>query len=448
MIAAVVVFYVLLIAVIAYAYRGAKDSDDFLSGGRSAGYIQVGAALFTLIGGGEFVTMAALGMLYGLSGSALFIGYAAGFVLLGFLSSRIRRQAAEKRLLSLPDYIYETFGMAPGAIVSIFSFAAFFALLMLQFSAASTVLSALTPISYPVWALIISASILAYLAIGGLRAVFVTDVLQAVAMLILLPVVLYAIFLGPAKNSSPWLGTEPISIVPLFGLFVTGFFVAASSADVWQRAYAAKSDKTCKIGFFLGAALFVVYGVALTLFGIAAARLGVTDSNAAFVQVITTQYSGNALLIGAAALLVTAAISSTADTELFLLTTMLHHELRRHKIVAEDSFWLSKLAGVRTMLLIFGISATVFALYFKDLVDTYTWLLSALIVLSPAIMFSLFAKTSGFGMTVSLMGNALLFGLLVYGGIINLDNVWWIAAPGAALYAMTLFARSTSNKNT
>jgi SSS family solute:Na+ symporter len=433
----VLLLYSAIIGIIAVRYRGTRSLSDYLTASQSAGYIQVGSALFTLIGGGEFVTMATLGMLYGLAGVALFVGYAFGFFFIGFYVRRLRDDNVTGEFVSLPDFIYHNHGAFSGLIVFVFSFLAFFALLMLQFSAASTVLAATTPIKYEIWVAIISLSILTYLLIGGLRAVLTTDVLQGACMLLLLPIVIYGAFRGLPTAPKPWFGTETSSVA-IIGFLLTGFFVAAASADVWQRAYAAKSDREARIGFYLGGVLFIVYGFGLVLLGIAASQLGVKDPNTAFVEVVTTHLATQPILIVLTMLLVVSAISSTADTELFLLTGMLQRELRRFRVFKPDHFLVTTVNGARVILIVICILSVVAALLFRDLVETYTWLLSALIVISPIVLFSLFVRTSKIGMAFSLIANSILFSILFYIGVITIDNVYLIAIPGFALYALSL----------
>lgn len=440
---AVCLGYLVIVATVAVLFRNHETVDDFLIANRSAGALQVSQGLFTLIGGGEFVTMATLGFVYGLNAVALFLGYGLAFFFLAMNATRLRHSSAEKKFVSLPDYVYHHFGPGPSFFAFAFSVAAFFALLMLQFSAAASVLTPITGVPYTAWLVLLTVAITSYLVIGGLRAVLTTDVLQGAAMLGLLPVLLWMLFatLG-SEPSIAWFGTEPLSPAIFTSLTVTGFLVGSSSADVWQRAYAAQSDRAARRGFIWGGFLFLVYGLALAMLGIAAQHLGVTNADTAFVDLAVQHTSPVALIV--VVLLLVAAISSTADTEIFLLASLFQRELPRVRLLDASHPLLSTLGGVRTLVVIVAVTAAVASIFFRDLVGIYSWLLSALLVISPIIVFSLFAKASSTGMFLSMLANAVLFAILIGLGYLTLDNAYLIAVPGLIFYLTAYLVRRRS----
>ena len=77
--------------------------------GREATPMLVAAALFTLVGGGELITLTALAYAYGFGGLSLFLGYAGGFCFLAVFTTRIRG-ATDMMHLSLPDFVHYHFG--------------------------------------------------------------------------------------------------------------------------------------------------------------------------------------------------------------------------------------------------------------------------------------------------------------------------------------------------
>lgn len=406
--------------------------------GRKAGTIQVAAGLFTLIGGGELVTMGTLGYVYGLPGIALFVGYAAAFIFLGFIVKRIRTDASlGAKYLSLPDYVHDKFGTHSGLFVFVFSFLAFFALLMLQFATAGAVITPLTGLDYNYAVLLIAGVVLLYLLIGGFQTVLITDVIQGAAMVVLLPLMAFVTLSSQTTGNSSLSGVENLSLTLWISFVATGFFVAAASADIWQRIYAAKSDKAAQNGLYLGGLSFLLFGFVLVGIGIAARHIGVTNPDTAFVNAITTNLPEWAALL--AILMVLSAVMSTSDTELFLLTGMLQHELARFKKIAPTiSAFFIKVSGARVLLILLSVLAVIMALFFTELVGIYTWLLSAIVVISPIVLFSLFRQTSSTGMLFSLVLNTLIFiGLVAYGWL-TLENIYLISIPGIAIYAACL----------
>ena len=207
--------------------------------------------MFTLIGGGEFVTLASLGYLFGWSAIALFVGYSLGFVFLGVLAHRIRENSASRDYLSLPDYAFDKFGPFVGLLVLTISFAAFFALLMLQFSAIGSIVPDLTGISRGTAIIVSGLVVIGYLFVAGFRAVVRTDVLQACSMIILVPMILYFLVTETGVHIDFAAGSEGTLPLDLWAsLVATGALIAAASADVWQRAFAARTNLSATVGFF------------------------------------------------------------------------------------------------------------------------------------------------------------------------------------------------------
>ena len=84
MIVTILICYSAILAVLSYRRRGWANYDDYLMAKHSLGAFPVAASLFTLIGGGELVTLTALSFLFGYAGLALFIGFALSFGFIGF----------------------------------------------------------------------------------------------------------------------------------------------------------------------------------------------------------------------------------------------------------------------------------------------------------------------------------------------------------------------------
>ena len=431
--------YTLLLIAIAIRSRKHSSADEFLMSNRSANSVQVAAGLFTLIGGGELVALASLGFLFGWSGIALFVGYAAGFVFLGVMAPKIRAESHEHHFVSLPDYVHFHFGLGPGLLTYVFSFLAFFALLMLQFSAAGAVVSPFLGVPESFVVVGVGIAVLVYLLVGGFRAVLITDVVQGVAMFVILPTLVYLV-----ANSDPmkieYSGAEGSLPAALWSSLVfSGFFVAAASADVWQRAYAAKTHRTAKLGFFIGGVSFLVFGFVIVAIGMIARSLGVAGPDLAFVEVLVNHLPDSVSAL--VALLVLCAMMSTADTETFLLTGLTQHELRRLVPNSSISYWVDSVTGVRVLMATIALASMGFAYFFNNLVGIYTWLLSALVVVSPIVLFSLFRKASDVGMFVAMLANSILFVALLIADVITLDNLYLIALPGAVFYIFALILK-------
>jgi solute:Na+ symporter, SSS family len=427
-------------------FRRHRTGDEYLMANREASAFLVGAALFTLVGGGELVAMPALAYSYGFSAIALFLGYALGFTFLGFISPRIRVQLAEHLHLSLPDYVHVHFGRFAGTLTFLISFAAFFALLLIQFTAGGQILNALSSISYTTSVLLTAGIATTYLFIGGFRTVLATDVVQGFARLLLVPLIAFVAAKG-LGHATIVRSVDSLPIATWLSLTVTGFFTAASSADVWQRIYAAKSNQSAKYGLFGGGFMLLVFGGFLVSLGIVARQsASITSPDSAFTQTLSQLLPFWAVLL--AVVFVLSTIMSTADTELFLLSGMLHREMIRIRgantplaIAAKESVWETRLL----MVLIAGVAMSL-SFIFRELVSIYTWLLSTILVMAPMIIASLFLPKQRLSAVLSLTCNLIIFVILAILGRLTPDNAYYIVLPGAFIYVVTYFVARNRGK--
>lgn len=435
-----IILYGIVVLAISLWYRHHSTGDEYLMGDRRASSFLVGAALFTLVGGGELVTLTSLAYTFGYAALALFLGYAIGFCFLGLLAGKIRLDLPERLHLSLPDYIHVNFGPTAGHTVFLISFGAFFSMLLIQFTAGGQVLSALTALSYEQSVLLTAGIATVYLFIGGFKTVLATDVVQGAARLLLMPLIVIV----AARGLSASMVHKPIEALPIkiwISLVVTGCFSSASSADVWQRIYAARSEKAARNGLFGGAALLMLFGYALVALGLVARTAStVTSADSAFTQALSTMLPHWAVI--AAVVLVLSTIMSTADTEMFLLSGMAVRELIRLKgennplrITAKES-----VIETRWFMIVITTTAVGLSLVFRELVPIYTWLLSAILVMAPTILASLLFRGYPIAATVSLTLNTALFAVLAVSGLLSPETAYYIVLPGLLVYAVTYFA--------
>ncbi|MDR5790298.1 hypothetical protein P9281_27510 [Caballeronia sp. LP003] len=439
--------YGVVVLLIALSTRRHTDADEFLMGSRRASAVLIGGALFTLVGGGELIALTALAYTNGYSALALFLGYALGFIYLASISKRIRAVPQSQRFLSLPDYMHNRFGTVAGHLVFVVSFAAFFAMLLIQFTAGGQLLSPLLHISYTGCVLIAAGIAATYLFIGGFKTVLATDVLQGIARILLLPVIIFAVARGTNHAVDTTIRTsEPLPISVWFSLTITGFFASAASSDVWQRIYAARSDRSASRGFLFGAVCIMLFGWFLVKLGILARTAGITqDADSAFVSSLSVGLPVWAQYF--AVVLVLSTILGTADTEIFLLSGMLGREVSRvsgartiDAVYREQSIKRS-----RAFVVLISVCAVGLSLIFTELIAIYTWLLSSILVIAPMIIASLYFDAKRSLVIASISLNLAVFMALIGLGILQPENAYWIVVPGFALYAASYFLGGAKN---
>jgi Na+/proline symporter len=435
----VVLAYGLVVIGISYAMRHHRSPDDYLMGSRQASAPYVGAALFTLVGGGELIALTALAFVYGWGGLALFIGYALAFLFLAMLAPRIRKRSDVATFLSLPDYVHATFGKTAGHLVFAVSFCAFMALLLIQFTAGGQILRPLLGFDYATCVFITGGIAATYLVIGGFRTVLATDMIQGASRLILMPLILWTVAVGAHSNPHSF-SVQALPPILWISLSVTGFFTAASSADVWQRIYAARSEVAAAAGLVVGAAAIMTFGALLVGLGILAQGTGLTKvADDAFVAAMASGLPTWATYL--AIVLVLSTIMGTADTEIFLLAGMLGRERVRIQGITDAGEVLRRQSIRVSRMLVLAIVtvAASLSLVFREVITIYIWLLSAILVISPIIVGSLFGRIQqNFGVA-SIVVNGILFIVLAFTGILTPENAYMIVVPGAVLYLFSIW---------
>lgn len=425
---AIAVYGVLVIA-LAFWARSSHSVESYLLAGRSVSTLGVGAATFSLVGGGELVALTALAFQFGASAICLFIGYAAGFFVLGLLSSRIRGAADSRIFISLPDFMYYRGGAIAGHITFLCSLGAFFALLMLQFSAGGLLLGQLGGVNTQYATITIGLLVTTYLAIGGFKTVISTDIVQGAARVLLVPILLYAVFENAPNAQASGTGPQSMPLWAAVGLVATGFFTALASADVWQRVYAAKDSPSARKGLWIGALLMLGLGYVLVELGLAAFAAAPTiAADDAFVASIRGGLPEWAVI--AAIVLVLISVISTADTEIFLVASLLQAQILRVRGQQNEDREEQSVTRARVLVVGIGIASTCSALVLTDLVSIYLWLIATLLVLSPVVVCSLILSQNSKADTTAIVLGFALFTILALSGHLTLENAFLIVVPG------------------
>lgn len=318
-----------------YASRRKTDS-DFMIAGRKIGIIGfVTSVVASYIGGAALVAYTAYVYRFGISAIAVFAGTAIGFIVFIPYAQKLRRYSGEKQFFTLSDWfnfrISKSVGLA-SAIILLFVYSG---MLLNQFIAGSSILANISGWSYETGLLISSVIIATYLLAGGFRSVIRTDIFNY--MVILVMVILLVVVMAGDRSTFAMelvdLSRMDVGMTIAFMLF--GILIIFQSAEYWQRVYGARSDRVVRNGF-IGSAIFtVITGIAITMVGLAAhVHVQGIEAKDAFAEGLTLLMPDK--LLGAALILIFAAIMSSADTQIFVLASS----------VAVD--WFDKLSGKKS----------------------------------------------------------------------------------------------------
>ena len=210
-----------------------------------------------------------------------------------------------------------------------------------QVTATATIINMLgneIGISYEAGAIIACLVFIIYTATSGLFGVIYTDVFQFVMLILFVYILIPASSLAKLggmgnflQNLAPELST-PYLDGSIVGDIITYFVFTLAGAEMWQRAFAAKSQKAAKEGLFLGT---LVYGLTIPLvwfMGVVAHQLvpaekiiayGSTDAvvPALAIEILPVGLTGLAL----AGIL--SVIMSTADSYLIVSVQTCVHDI-------------------------------------------------------------------------------------------------------------------------
>ncbi len=384
-----IIMYLLVCLLIGFLSFRKKSDENFLIADRKVKTIPLVATLCAgFVGGGVLVTFTALAFEYGISSIWMFVGASLGlFIFPSLIGKKIKPLSDEKEFHTLSDYLYHKFGKRTGLISAIITFIMFFALLLVQFIAGGKLLSAISGWPYVSSVLIMGTVIFLYLMLGGFSSVVKTDLFQFFVMITLLFVLIISfnktVMINPTQYNLLSVGIGQIigfSIIGLFGLLI--------SADIWQRAYASASKKTLKKGFYLAGIVLLLFGLAISMIGIA------TKNNFPNIDSQETLYFGltNLLpswIVGLALIFIFASLMSSADTFAFVASMNISKDfIANFKPISKQR--LVKITRISIFSLIL-ISIFV-AIFIQNIIDVVFSMIAIGLAFAPALVGSFIWK--------------------------------------------------------
>lgn len=167
--------------------RKKSFQEEFFVGGRNLGPIVLTFTLLaSIVSAGTFIATPGLAYEIGFSWSITgFTQIAFGATLLGVLGKKFAIVSRRIDAVTITDFLRERFHspsiVVGGSIATIFFLGAY---MIAQFAGGARILEAITGLNYQVGVLIFGVSVVLYTAVGGFRAVSVTDAIQGIVMII------------------------------------------------------------------------------------------------------------------------------------------------------------------------------------------------------------------------------------------------------------------------
>ena len=428
-------YAVVCIAIGIWSALKQKD-DDFLIAGRkltTLGFIASVVAGY--IGGNSLVAYTAFVYQYGISAISLFVGTAIGFLLFIYYALRIRRVGKEKKFLTLSDWFYEKFDKRSGFLSSLMILLVYFGFLMNQFIAGSAILSSISGWSYESALLLSGAVIIVYLMLGGYNSVIRTDIFQYFVLLVLLIMVGFVMFGEKRSHIVDLFDSSQFQPTKIAAFMIYGISYVFFSAEYWQKTYAAKNDKVIRNGLRGSAVLIIISGLALSLIGLYAwayiPGLEPKDAAASGLAALLPES-----LIGLGLMLIFAAIMSSADTMVFVLSTSVAKDyVARFKTQKTDDRQLKNLT--RTFIIIFSILSITGAFFFRDIISLILTVTGIGFSLIPSVIASFHWKIHNLSAFASLISGFVYILILIFTG--NLISEAAVASAIVSAFVLILF---------
>ena len=433
---AIACYFVILVWIgvrVVRAERGAGESESFLDADRNMNLVQTTASTAaTDLGGGFSIAMGGLGFTLGVSGSWLIAISGLSVVMVSFLMvPKVKRWADRMNGLTTGDLFEARFDRRTGTTAAVVIGIAWFTFVGGQIIAGAKLLQVTMEINLTIAVVVSGAIILAYTAMGGLKAVIYTDVFQMFVLLIgivfiAVPIGLYHVggwsgiveHFSANPDTASMVQWDALSWKQILGWFFAIFPVWFISIAAMQRIIAARDEKTARRAFFLtGVPIeWPLFAIGSTLIGVIARMLipDLADAEMATPMVILHLLPAGIAGIVIAAYI--AAVMSTADSVLMGPVAIVTNDIYR-KHLRPDASEKSLVRVARISTLVLGVLGIGMAYLVPNVLDLmlYAYTFGAAGLFFPMLGLLFWPRTTASGAFASMLGgggSAVLWAML------------------------------------
>ncbi|ELY38890.1 sodium:solute symporter family protein [Natronorubrum tibetense] len=331
---AIVLCYFILVLAIGLYFRNRRSADEYWSANGSIGTFVNSMAIFAAFAsGGTF--LGAIGIVYDL-GVPLWwsaaVGSVAGFLIAAIFVAKPLRRLEMHTLPDIFDYLYTDSRI--NVLAPVIILVGYFMYMVAQLRAGGLVSDYLLGVGYIPAVTAIGIVFIAYVALGGMWAITVTDFLQGVLMWGLLAVI-WAISFGyfgysmsaPISETPRVTGTGALEIQTYIGFALIWAFAIAVLPHIAMRAFSAKSPESAKRAYAWVALMYII--VTLPFVHIAGAAIAIDPelAEADYALLLVMESILPELVAGFAAATILAAVMSSTDALLLAMAAALSNDL-------------------------------------------------------------------------------------------------------------------------
>ena len=436
----IIAFFFLVSILIGWFASRKGDAEGFLVANRTLGLFQSVMTLSgTFVGAMMLLVYTAFVFTFGISALWIFIGYFTGFLLFTPFAIYLYKYSKDKKFYTIADFFKFRFGNKVALLVISIIFLWYFGSLSAQFIGGGKILSELTGMSFSFSAIVMCVAIIFYLVLGGFRSVVRTDVFQFIVLGIILVILTLSIRQGlkvPLKYFNPF----NAGIVNIVAFFLLGVMAPFATQDYWQRIFAMKSVKVVKYAFIISGILVLIVSFFLTYIGLVArSEFSNIDADLAVVHSFTRLAPD--YLAGFVAIVFFAAILSTADTYLFLLSVNFTNDISGGKIIEPGK----KIKAIRLAILLIGILSLALALIYPNIVDVTIIFKAIGLIVSPIVIIAWISRGNRIAIVITICLNTLIIIVLSAVGYVKPELAFVGIFGGFIFYGLAvLFVRILS----
>lgn len=383
--AVIFVSYLVLMFIALVYVRRARTTRDFAVGNRGfPAPIAFATLAATCIGPGFTVGLTGKASGGGLIWVGVFVFFSLQMVITGqWLAPKLRDTAGA---YTLGDVLGDKFGTAAkflGGVVAVLFCAGVIGAIA---RATGNFAEAILDVS-PTWAIVISlAVVVVYSALGGIKAVILTDLMQFIVLAIGLPLIVFLELPQLTTESASFFTFNPTSMSAwkFGGLAVTFLFGEMLIPPYAQRALITEDAPAARSSFFGVAGFSVVWFFVMGCIGlIGTAMYPEADPGAVFFKVVQT-----ALPVGLSGLVlasVLSVIASSQDSFLNAAAVAFTDDIIAPLVEIDEK---RELISNQVVLMCVGIAAGIFAMFVPTIVDglLVVYTLWAPVMIAPLVV--------------------------------------------------------------
>ncbi|MAH03635.1 hypothetical protein CMI39_02505 [Candidatus Pacearchaeota archaeon] len=368
--------YFIVLILIGYFSSRKQKEEDYLIAERKLGTLSTMMTLNASKTGSILMLFVAMVYLWGISALWYFIGAATGLMIFVPFALKLKEESKTK-YYTLADYFRYNYGETIALIASFITIFIMFGFLVINLIAGTKIFVFFT--GWPFWicAGIMIVVVLSYILMAGFKAVVKTDVLQYIAIIIILAFLAFILFDGSLIPASEW-NFFNAELSTIIGFFMIGLLMPFASPEIWQRVYSSKGKKELRNGMILSVIIYTCVAFLLALVALTVKiQFPDLDPDLALIYGFANLLPGG--LLGLSVILLFAAIMSTIDTYIFAGSSAIVQDFFNYNRKKTVSY-------IKKTIFLFTVLAAIVAVLIQDLVIGGYIFVSIVVVLAICVL--------------------------------------------------------------